>query len=534
MNSQRPYFPFDTIEVPSVPYMSFIEAQACDWNVKMTREGCQDSEFPVDTLFAKVDWNPVRYDITKESSQNGFGDITTDSSRVDPVYSFVTWTDEYNLWYIYQFLFKTQEVKIEQSPANGYLTAINIDIQDEVIENGVHKLTLSFRAKREGSNYHGAFGLNGCCLPLFSEAPYEDCDTNDGDIDNNVPPCDTVSFSVSESGGNLTANVSGTPGSYSVNWYYQLNNSDPWQLIISGASSISLGAYGKYRAILTAQGCGQYIDQYLYSNPCYGFDVRIRRGNVNGLIAEVPGTFAGTTYAWQFNDGTGWVSLPDTTAAIVALETGDYRVTATNGDCGDQDTYYIAVTSECDFDASIDVDGDTATAVTDADSPTLTWTLENENGSIVIGSGNSVNMTETGIYWLNVVSGSCTKRVYVFFKSPDNCQKIEICNWEDMPASQTTVINNLCCDDTNGCPSLTLTITCVNRTLTIAGYPAGATITWSGPGGFTGTGNPVTFPASTPSGLFTATIVDGSCTYQATYNYTKPNAGTPVNNPIPV
>lgn len=73
-------------------------------------------------------------------------------------------------------------------------------------------------------------------------------------------------------------------------------------------------------------------------------------------------------------------------------------------------------------------------------------------------------------------------------------------------------------------------ISCINRTLTIT--PAIGTITWVGPNGFTGAGASVMFPKSTPTGTFTATVVNGSCTYTVNYPYTKPNAGTPTGNPI--
>lgn len=91
-----------------------------------------------------------------------------------------------------------------------------------------------------------------------------------------------------------------------------------------------------------------------------------------------------------------------------------------------------------------------------------------------------------------------------------------------------TYINN-CCDE---CPDLNLTITCVDRTLTITGFLGGATIAWTGPGGFTGTGNPVTFPEDTPTGTFTATITDGTCVDVVNYPYTRPEAGTPIDDPI--
>lgn len=104
---------------------------------------------------------------------------------------------------------------------------------------------------------------------------------------------------------------------------------------------------------------------------------------------------------------------------------------------------------------------------------------------------------------------------------------VKICNFDEMPMPQVTLID--CCED---CPGMSLSITCVSRTLTLSGAPGGATISWTGPDGFSDTGNPVTFPKGTSSGTFTAEVTDGDCTYFATYNYTKPNAGQPTGDPI--
>jgi hypothetical protein len=531
MNSQRPYFPNDVINVPSISYASFVESTACDWNLKMTRDGCQDANQPISEFFAKVEWQSVKFDVVKENSQDGYGDLYLDRQKVIPTFSFVTWVDEYNYWYFYKFIYSTEQIILTDN--TNTFNAKDFDINSEEIDQGVHKLTVSFKSVRDILNYHGSFGLNGCCNPLYAEVPFEECDDNNGDIDNNVPPCDDVEFSIVESSNSLQATVTGTPFTFAIAWYWRPNETSAWTLLINNAMGVSLNQYGIYRAVLNAVNCGDYVRQYLYQNPCTNYDVRIRRNNNTGLIAEVTGG-AATSYAWEFNDGTGWVTLPDTTAAIVALETGNYRITASNDDCEDQDAYYIIVSNnECDYEVSITLSQTEAIAVTDALNPTYQWTLENENGNTPIGTGLSVPLTETGIYWLIVSSDQCTKSTYKFYKKVDDCQKIEICNWDDMPLNvpQVTVINNVdaCCDDEDPCPSLPLTITCINRVLTLSGSPSGSTITWVGPGGFTGSGNPVTFPTSTPSGIFTANIVDGACTYTATYNYTKPNAGTPVN-----
>ncbi len=523
MNSQRPYFPFDEIEVPSISYASFVESTACDWNLKMTNEGCSDPNLLINIFYAKVEWQSVKFDVVKETSQNGYSDVFVDGTRVDPILSFITWTDEYNLWYFYKFIYGTKNILL-QNGTSSFLVK-DIEIQDVIDLEGVHKLTVSFKSVRDNLNYHGAFGLNGCCNPLYLEVPAEDCDENSGGVDNNVPPCDEVVFNISESSNSLLANVSGTPSTYTVAWYWRPSETSAWQLIINNASSVSLNLYGIYRAVMTAQQCGQYIDQYLYQNPCNNFDVRIRRSNNYGLIAESDGA---TIFVWEFNDGTGWVTLPDTTAAITANQTGDYRVTASNDECEDQDTYYILVNEldDCDFDLSITKSGNTATAVTDALSPIYLWTRENEIGQINVGSTSTVEMTQTGIYWLIVSSGDCVKRTYTFYKTSDDCLKVEICNLDEINVTPNITVN-ACCDETD-C-NANITIICVNKVLIASGMPGTSIILWSGPERYSHSGNGA---AVTVGGEYTANIIDGDCEWTESYVFVEANAGEPINDEI--
>lgn len=179
----------------------------------------------------------------------------------------------------------------------------------------------------------------------------------------------------------------------------------------------------------------------------------------------------------------------------------------------------------------------------------LLWTLNN---------GNPFDTNNSGIPYVDPVNGegvfiaawkikleNCEEKIIyknIFGKACIKlCDPIEL-NLDELTidAPQVTVINNIdaCCDENPiACPSLILSIACVNKELTLTGAPAGATITWSG-NGLSGTGNPITFASTTPSGTFTATVTDTisvpgeTCTYTATYNYTKPNAGTPIAPPI--
>ena len=74
------------------------------------------------------------------------------------------------------------------------------------------------------------------------------------------------------------------------------------------------------------------------------------------------------------------------------------------------------------------------TAVTDAENPTYLWEYEDETGRTTISTANNVTTDQTGIYWLTVNQGECSIENYIYYKSPNDCQKISICNWDEMPA----------------------------------------------------------------------------------------------------
>lgn len=523
MNSNRPYFPNDVLDVVSYPYPRFNAEAVCDWNLKLEPQDC--AEYPELVLYLIAQWQKVRFDTNAETYEDGYGGVENDLVTVQPVYQFEVWVDEEIRWFFYKVIYTSKSIKLvknDNSEHEGY----DFDIEEEDLDEGVYKLTISYKSKDE---YHRTFGRTACCKPLYEDAPHTGCEDNDGEVENNQPPCDGLEFNLVAVGNNLNHTFNDSNGgnpNYVVTWYYRENAQSVWSLLANNAAGVVMDVRGEYRAIFTVPNCGQYVRNYLNPNPCYGFDVRIRR-NGNALIAELPDNFNTQEFLWEFNDGSGWTIFPGISASILAEETGHYRVTAYLGECYDQDIVNVT-NAACAYnvDLEVNIQAQSATAITDAETPNILWELENENGRINIGSGQTVNYTETGILWITVVSGACSKTAYRFVKVADDCQKIEICNWDEMPVSQVTLV--ACCDD---CPSVSLQVTCINRVLSLNGHPSGSTLTWSGPNGFTATGNNVQFPLSTPSGTFTVAIVHGDCNYTATYNYVKPNAGTG-QNPI--
>lgn len=459
MTSQRPYFPFDEIDVPSLSYPRFTAEEVCGWDTFITAGDCKTGEVVFD-IYAKAEWLPVTMEVNKVKSDDGLGGQITDSVRVDPVYSVRIYVDEYIRWYMWKMF--TQSTKLTFEKDTNDIEGQDIDVQESEVSDGVHLMTISFKAVASDS-YHGEKGIDLCCEPLYTEAPYESCDENPGDIENDVPPCDTVEFDIAATGDNVDATVSGTPGAYTIAWYHRFDETLAWSLIIADATGVVMGSYGIYRAVLNAVGCGQYIRQYVKEDPCANLSVKLRSGTGGSILAQIPDGIS-PTYAWEYNDGMGWVDLPDTTQTIVAENTGNYRVTVVYGDCERQDIIYLIVNGTiCDFDVDIIVTGGTATADTDAGSPTYQWVRENESGMAIISTLDNIAFTSTGVYWLYVTSDGCTKSSYVYFKANED-NKDPYCAIENATGFEFVVygINLLTTDPTD----IEVTVDGLNMTFT--------------------------------------------------------------------
>lgn len=81
-----------------------------------------------------------------------------------------------------------------------------------------------------------------------------------------------------------------------------------------------------------------------------------------------------------------------------------------------------------------------------------------------------------------------------------------------------------CCDEV-------FTIECVDHVLTVAGDLTDATISWTGPGGFTATGNDITVDEN---GIYYANIAKPGCSATVSYLFNHAEAGTPIDEEIDV
>ncbi len=83
------------------------------------------------------------------------------------------------------------------------------------------------------------------------------------------------------------------------------------------------------------------------------------------------------------------------------------------------------------------------------------------------------------------------------------------------------------------CEGVVLEITCNEQILHVDGAPSGADIQWSGPNGYSHSGNDAPI---TDEGLYICTVTDNSvsppCVSTANYTFVAPQAGIPIDDPI--
>lgn len=76
---------------------------------------------------------------------------------------------------------------------------------------------------------------------------------------------------------------------------------------------------------------------------------------------------------------------------------------------------------------------------------------------------------------------------------------------------------------------------CIDKMLSVTNAPAGATFAWTGPGGFTATTNPIDLTGQA-EGTYYVSVTDTStnppCVSNGQYQFTMPNAGEPIADPI--
>lgn len=160
-----------------------------------------------------------------------------------------------------------------------------------------------------------------------------------------------------------------------------------------------------------------------------------------------------------------------------------------------------------------------------------------------LGGGNPFDANNSGIPYQEPVIGEGLFIAAWKIKLPDcaskiltatawGCKFVSIKNLDEIPPISVILPElplQVCVVD---CCDLGLLISCEMCTISIQatnGDLSECTVNWIGPQGFTATGPVI---EAGPEGMYTATVSCGGCTSSVSYFHDKPNAGTPIANPI--
>jgi len=474
----------------SAVMVSEVEADICPWIFKIYQdEACGEEELSALELFFDAYFNPIDYDIDDEITENGFGEQDLERRTVRRFASFNLIADQLRTEYLHQ-LSCLHNVLLEVQGGDIYqISLITIDrvgTLDQMIENEVR-----FYFKRIDGEFPTMIGLLACCRPAYTDAPFDD---DCPELPGSTAECGAFAVEVSQSGGDLTATPSDAPGPVTTNWLYRETESDPWTILVEDASSVSLGAFGIYKAVTNSEGCS-VDDTYLYQDLCESVTVAISEDGA-GLLATAGGCESPvfTWYEWD-TENTEWDEV-FTGTAYVPTGAGVFRVVMSGcGDCVAEAIHDFEGTSTCEsFDVGLQYLSGVLNVLHDAceglEPATYTWYRDTGAGPVLVQSGTdaSYDVTTEGLYEVYVIcEGGCS----------GSARKVIL-------ESETCVL------------TLSVGVTGDDATATLDGCgEEPATYTWyrNIGSGFNevGTGNPFELPGT---GLYRLIVACGDCTKQ--------------------
>jgi hypothetical protein len=429
----RPYWPFDEMDIPLTQLNAGFSAEGLCYHNLLIEQDEECISVAVAPIYAWVEHLPVDYENADEFTEDGYGNQKLISRSVTPVPGFSVIVDEYMKKFFYELFYSSEFVNLTDPDAVSPIKVFGAEIESETLDSGLYRLTIRYKTNEQGG---GVFGSVSCCRPIYEEAPYEDVcpgDSGEGEGEGEPVDCSGFDVTVEREDDTLTAVVAGDPGGTIITWLFRPNETSPWVTLIVNATSISLGAFGIYRAVANNPNCDTKIDQYLYQDACGGLSVTLEQVG-SAIHATLTGDCEEGTYQWEFyNEETNtWGILEETTHILMATTPGLYHVTftCTATECEADAMIEFTENVECDFTATIALEDDILTVTVEdcEDTPTFVWKLDNGTSLVTLpGTSNTLQTTESGNYIAEVTCGDCTLTVSkVVIVEPEDCCDLSI------------------------------------------------------------------------------------------------------------
>lgn len=407
---------------PNAVVVSEVESDVCDWNFKMYQEeDCDGSSGSSLVLYFDGYMNPIDYETDDDEEENGFGQKELIRRTIRRFASFNLVCDQLRNEYLHRFsALKNMVLEVRDGGEIYTLKRIDIDRQgilDGYLVDNVVKLYFMHEDFDE-------LGMMSCCRPAYTDAPFtDDCP----DVTGSTGECGTFSLLITIEDTTLTATPTDAPGAVTINWVYRETSADPWTLLIQDASSVSLGAYGQYKAIATSEGCSA-DDTYLFQDPCAQVTVTIQ-DNGTGLVAVGSGCDT-PTYTWsEWNVGTEAWDEVFTGASYVPSGAGIFKVVMTGCDaCAPEAIHEWEGETGCEIDTDLQyvagVLGVLHDACAEGETASYEFYRDQGSGPVLVQSGldATYDVTEEGLYevYLTCTDG-CTGYARLVILQSETC-----------------------------------------------------------------------------------------------------------------
>lgn len=230
----------------------------------------------------------------------------------------------------------------------------------------------------------------------------------------------TVSVTISESSGILTANVTGCGSSPTYQWAFLASGGTTWTNLgtASTQSAAPITTSGTIRVIVTCGSCTAQTSSF-YNLPCTSQTANITASG-STLTVSVAGCATTPTYQWSYSNGGSPMTLGTASTQAASQGGGLYSVLVTCGGCTTNATYQY--TPSCAVTATITSNGAPLLILTANQTGcvgAVTYLWERLNGTTWVSAGTSQTLTPTtqALYRVTISCGGCTAQAQYNYTS---------------------------------------------------------------------------------------------------------------------